>query len=353
MYSKINPDVHMIKSRKSLPLSKKKIKVAIVGVFNSIASSSIYFERGFRDNEIVEEVIKFDYRKEMAENYNTIVSKIIRLSNICDLLIIQKGNNIPLQTIQLASRNCRTLHWFPDWYPQLKRNRMFEFSKYFHYRTATGYGNALRWAKRIKLNVYHVIDGSDINTYKPVDMEKEYDVSFIGGRDNERDVIYKYLKDEGFKVKFFGPGYTQFIYPDKFREICSKSKAVLNLSRGCYEGYSSLRLWNILACGSMVFTKTIPNMTARLGIENEEQLIVFESLFDLKQKLIKYLNDDNYVERLAIGEKGREFVKNNRTWHHVANELLDIICNDNGECILYDNNSIGKHNYVFGEELKN
>jgi len=310
------------------------ITIGAVGVFSNNYSSSIFFSKGFKQLKSVKSVIEFDYRAKLKSRAS-IASEMLELSRHVDLMVIMKGSGIPLQAIKLCSKQCRTLFWMMDVYSHFTRStKLLENSLFCDYRTATGYGTCTLWDDRIKLPVYHIMDGSDTSIYYPTGANKLYDISFIGGTDGERSSVYNFLKNK-FKVKFFGPKFSsRFIRPTEFRDICCSSKIVLNISRGRLEGYSSLRLWNLLACGSMVLTKHIPNMTERMGLEAGKHITEFKNFMELQRNIEYYLSHDD--ERNEIGNNGLEFLKTNRTWKHSAGEIIDLVTTKSGEAIVPD-----------------
>ena len=306
------------------PMDQKSFKVCVVGVFDNNHSSSIFFADGFQQVESVLEVVRFDYRRILKRDRKNIVQKMVDISKKVDIMVICKGNGIPTQAIKLCSKNCRILFWMMDVYSHFNRGRqLLENSIYCDYRTATGHGTVDIWSKNIKLPVYHIMDGSDTSTYYPMGIAKQYDVTFIGANDKERETIYEFLKKQKINVEFFGPQFTNFVYPTEFRDICNRSKIVLNISRGKYEGYSSLRLWNLLACGTMVLTKTIPKMTEYMKLEEGIHIVSFKNLVDIASKVRYYINHED--ERLQIGDSGLKFLKNNRTWKHSAKNIIELI----------------------------
>lgn len=306
------------------PLDKKSFKVCVVGVFDNNFSSSIFFADGFKKLDNVNSVLRFDYRRVLRRDRRNIVQSMIEAAKQVDVMIICKGNGIPTQAIKLCATHCRVVFWMMDVYSHFNKGRqLLENSLFCDYRTATGHGTVDLWSKNIRLPVYHVLDGSDPSTYYPMNIPKQYDITFIGANDKERETIYEFLKKQKFNVKFFGPQFTNFVYPKDFREICNRSKLVLNISRGKYEGYSSLRLWNLLACGTMVMTKTIPKMTEYMGLENNVHLVEFKNLVDLSSKVKHYLEHED--ERIQIGNAGLNFLLSNRTWKHSASDIINLI----------------------------
>jgi len=122
----------------------------------------------------------------------------MNISRQVDLIIIAKGNGIPIHTFQMASMNCRLYFWMPDTFTHFKNNSLLESTKFCAYRSATGYGTSLLWSDKLKLPVYHVIDGTDPELYFPENREKIYDIIFIGAADPERTIIYDYLKKNNY-----------------------------------------------------------------------------------------------------------------------------------------------------------
>lgn len=316
------------------PAVRLPLTVGIVGVFSTNYSSSVFFADAFEKLSSVKSVIRFDYRRGLNERTN-FIQNMVDVAKKVDLMIIMKGSGIPLQAIKMCTTYCTTLFWMMDIYTHFSRSpMMLENSVFCDYRTATGYGTCRQWEDEIKLPVKHIIDGSDTKIYYPSKLKKQYDVSFIGGSDKERDSIYNFLKNK-YRTKFFGPKYSKnFVRPEEFRQICCRSHIVLNISRGTYEGYSSLRLWNLLACGSMVLTKKIPKMTEYMGLEADKDIVEFSNFVELSRKIDYYLKNSD--KRKEIETNGLEFLKNNRTWTHSASEIINLISEQRGMAVVPD-----------------
>jgi len=315
------------------PFLKPPLKIGVIGVFSAGYSSSIFFSKGFEESNKVSSVIRFDYRRALKERVN-FIQNMVDVARKVDLMVVMKGSGIPLQTFKLCSKYCTILFWMMDTYSHFNRNpMMLENSIFCDYRTATGYGTCKLWEEKINLPVHHILDGSDISKYYPCsNVGKQYDVSFIGGSDRERDSIYNFLKNK-YRVKFFGPKYSnRFVTPNEFREICCKSKIVLNISRGNYKGYSSLRLWNLLACGSIVLTKKIPEMIEHMGLEAGKHITEFSSFVDLVRKIDYYLKNDK--DRKTIENNGLKFVKSKRTWKNSANDIINLVLSKQGKTLV-------------------
>ena len=194
MIKKITPNI----MRRDIDITKpltEPLDIAFVGVFDNKDSSSIPFSRLMRRLKSVKELINFDYRTSIRKGpIGNTMNRIMNISRQVDLIIIAKGNGIPIHTFQMASMNCRLYFWMPDTFTHFKNNSLLESTKFCAYRSATGYGTSLLWSDKLKLPVYHVIDGTDPELYFPENREKIYDIIFIGAADPERTIIYDYLK---------------------------------------------------------------------------------------------------------------------------------------------------------------
>ena len=319
---------YKIKTSTTPPMNNK-ISVAILGVFNNPESSNILLSNAFQNNENIISVKNIDYRDYNRRNKDYFKNLIKDISKIYDLIFICKGNKISTDIIKNIHDSSRVFLWYMDWWPNLMNSpEVLEYSKMCHYRSSTGFETSGLWSCNIGLPVYNILDGSDINNYFPTNYNKEYDVIFIGGCDEERSVLYNFLLKQGFKVKFFGPGFTNYINRSEFVELCNKSKIVLNMSRSNYIGYTSLRLWNIMACQSFVLTKQIPNMEQLMGLTPGVHLDEFSNFLELRTKIYKYLKDDSLRE--SIAKSARNFIINNRTWDNSVKEILQVITSNDG-----------------------
>jgi len=335
----LNPEAFVPKVEIDEGRNNKKLDIVVVGVFDNQFSSSIYFSEALSSlTDRVKSVENFDYRayRRQTKSPSNMIDRLSSLSQVADLMVIFKGSMLPVTAIREAASNCTTFLWFMDWYKNLKpSSNIPEFSKHCHYRSATGWETSLLWGQDLGLPVYHILDGVDPNIFYPVEKAKEYDVIFIGGEDKERTRIYDSLKGvPNLNVRFFGPSYSGgFIYPEEFRSLCSKSKIVLNMSRGNYAGYSSLRLWSALACGSFVLTKKFPEMEKHLGLIAGYHIGEFDGIDDLQIKIQHYLLQEKERETIALN--GLSFAIDNRTWVHVAEEVLDVVDNEPKYNLLY------------------
>lgn len=327
---KIIPSKLATNIKKNNPINKTKdINICVVGAFGNKYSTNVSLADHLEQLDCISNVERFDYRAALKNHYNTIIGDMVDYAKKVDLMIICKGNGIPVHAAEMCSKYTKLFFWMMDIFTHFNSHkRMLDFTKFCDYRSATGYGTALIWSSKIRLPIYHIMDGADTRLYYPIDNKKEYDITFIGAHDAERNIIRDFLQKNDFTVKFFGPGYTGYAKPPEFREICSKSKIVLNISRGNYAGYSSLRLWSLLACGSMVLTKKIPKMGELMNLSEGLDIVSFNNLIGLKNIVNYYLSHEE--KRETIAKNGLAFVKRNRTWTNVATDILKVTTTETG-----------------------
>lgn len=329
-------DLIKIKSPKILkgvkikqPLDKYPITVCVVGAFSVPHSNNILLADAFEKLDGVKEVIRYDYRKRLRTEGTKILFSIREAAHKSNLVIICKGSYLHKEFFEKAVHKCTVIYWMMDVFTHFKSLKgLLSNTTICDYRSATGYDTAHRMMEKTDLPVYQILDGADTSVYYPTNDKKIYDVTFIGTADKERIKIRDFLKNKGIQVNFIGPDFTSYIPPDDFRKICNQSKIVLNISRGNYVGYSSIRIWNLLACGSFVLTKRITEINKYLGLTIGKELSEYTNLDDLLHKVEWYLNHED--KRKEIAKNGLEFVKKNRTWKEVAESFMVLAYSEEG-----------------------
>jgi len=311
------------------PLDKYPITVCIVGAFSVPYSNNILLADAFEKLDGVEKVIRYDYRKRLKTEGNKILLSIREIAHKTDLMIICKGSYLHKEFFEKSVHMCRVIYWMMDVFTHFKSLKgLLSNTTICDYRSATGYDTAYKMMEETNLPIYQVLDGADLSVYYPENEKKIYDVTFIGTADNERIKTRDFLKSKGIQTNFIGPGFTSYIPPNEFRKVCNQSKIVLNISRGNYVGYSSIRIWNLMACESFVLTKRIAEINKYLGLTIGKELSEYINIDDLEHKILWYLDHDD--KRKEIAKNGLEFVRNNRTWKETAESFMVLAYNEEG-----------------------
>ncbi|WP_419784095.1 glycosyltransferase family protein [Maridesulfovibrio sp.] len=154
---------------------------------------------------------------------------------------------------------------------------------------------------------------------QPADMEKEWDLLFVGTVDAELTPERKIFLD---KVAEKIPGL--HVTKGRFRELFPRAKVVLNIAE---RGDLNFRVFEALACGSCLLTPKIDNGLFDL-FEDEVHLVTYEpnNAADLIEKFNMLLDDDELRERIArqgneLIEREHRIINRAETLHNVINEM--------------------------------
>jgi len=126
--------------------------------------------------------------------------------------------------------NTKTIAWFADDYW-----RFWNYSKhwppYFNY-VITTYSKAADWYEQAGFeNVLLSQWACNTLLYKPVEIKKDVDVSFVGQHKSGRAKVIQELKRAGIKVQCFGYGWPGGkLSQDEMLAVFSRSKICLNLT---------------------------------------------------------------------------------------------------------------------------
>ena len=159
--------------------------------------------------------------------------------------------------------------------------------------------------------------GCDPQIHKKLDIERSYDIGFVG---NDGGIPRKfYLQEirERYPNSFIG----RADYRDMSR-IYSSSKIGFSFAvRGeCF----TMRNFEILACGAMLLMKRLRDDSAeRLGFVDRRHLVIFDGPKDLFALIEYYLK--NKQEREQIASCGHRFTLEKHTYALRTKEMVDIV----------------------------
>ena len=129
------------------------------------------------------------------------------------------------------------------------------------------------------------------------------------GKKDARELFINRLVKKNKKINFdiYGMNNVQPIWGHKFIEKISKSSMGINLSRGTpIKYYSSDRLAQLLGNGLLTF---VHSETGFNDFLTKDQIVFYNDIGDLSEKLNKYKKDDK--ERIRIAKNGNEiYLKN-------------------------------------------
>ena len=179
------------------------MKILYVGVFDRNKTSTntsqlISFKKlGYN-------VVGYNYRLKAAEigniaRDNHLIGEI--KNNNYDLVVFSKCNVVSNQVFIEATKNTKTCLWFMDPLPTYNQE-MRDKTKLVSYVCCDKI-NVLREAKKINKNSFHVCEGYDEDVDRPHDVNKEYDIAFIGNIYGDRlTLINQINKDRDWETIF-------------------------------------------------------------------------------------------------------------------------------------------------------
>lgn len=209
--------------------------------------------------------------------------------------------------------------------------------------------------KDIGINNFHYLpmaclpDFHNIITEKNEQDEKKYacDASFAGAGYFNRKNVFSQLLDFNFKIwgndweaemplkLFIQDGGRRFSEEEAVK-IYNYSRININLHSSMWHweinpngDFLNPRVYEILGCGGF---QLIDRRSYLEGVfEDGKDLVVFDSVSDLRKKIKYYLDHED--ERKAIAAHGRETVRKFHTYEQRVSEMMNIILLDSYETI--------------------
>ena len=306
-------------------MTNKRGLIMVIGVLDQKGSTNIpmalsMIKQGFH-------IIPINYRTIIQKyGYAFFAQLVITLVNDQkpDLVVVCKGNGIAPDLISEITAMTKT--WIYnmdpgptiDMCPEVRENaRISTFS------SCTALDMAEAW-QGLGANCFYMVQGLDAQVFKPVNPVKKFeaDISLIGSKTPMRDEAKEYLENAGYKVKFYGNGYTKKEVLDKeFAQVCSSSKFMLSMDSiaGQHQHYFSNRLLRYLGCGACTFHFE-PTGTLQNYFRHEEDISYFTTLPDLVGQMRVLLNNPKRIYEIAMN--GLAKVQSEFTWDQMIGNLL-------------------------------
>ena len=167
------------------------MKILFVGVFDREGKSTNTSQiLSFKN--LGHHVIGYNYRQKAAavgnESRDKDLISTVKSLNF-DLVVYSKCNVVTIQTFEEINKLAKTCLWFMDPLSSYD-NEMRTKTALVDYFCCDK-ENVLKEAKLINYNSFHVCEGFDENVDKPLNVEKEYDISFIGNIYGSRESLSK------------------------------------------------------------------------------------------------------------------------------------------------------------------
>ena len=314
---------------------KEKLKILHVTNFNERHDGRLFFNTGRRINNgfirlnhsVLEfsdrDIVSYYRRINDPSGSNKLNEKLFNTvyNYVPDIIVLGHADLIKKETlhkIKLNFPDIKICQWFLDrmdgpW--QINKERFLDKIDYTDSNFCTTSPEVLNLPKDKKIKyIPNPVDESfeRLNVYSNNNLIN--DVFFALSHGVHRGVLKKGKFDgrESFinklinitpNVKFdlYGINNIQPIWADSFYKIIEKSKMGLNLSQGKpIKYYSSDRITQLVGNGLLTF---IDEKTQLGDFFKKDELIFYNSISELSEKIIKYSLDDK--ERIKVAKKGK------------------------------------------------
>ena len=333
LYRNIAIDSHVLKI--NYYKKKEKLKILHVTNFNERHDGRLFFNTGRRINNgfirLNHSVLEFSDRDIVSyyrsindpSGSNKLNEKLFNTvyNYVPDIIVLGHADLIKKETlhkIKLNFPDIKICQWFLDrmdgpW--QINKERFLDKIDYTDSNFCTTSPEVLNLPKDKKIK--YIPNPADesferLNVYS--NNNSINDVFFALSHGVHRGVLKKGKFDgrESFinklinitpNVKFdlYGINKIQPIWADSFYKVIEKSKMGLNLSQGKpIKYYSSDRITQLVGNGLLTF---IDEKTEFSDFFNKDELIFYNSISDLSEKIIKYSLDDK--KRIKVAKKGK------------------------------------------------
>lgn len=284
-----------------------------------------HFIYDFSYREIAKSLTFFKRKKLGAKKMNTKLLEV--LENLQpDLLLLGHTELVFTDTLKIIKQkypNMKIVMWWVDPFDNINHidNRLPYLDAFF----ATTSPEYYKTKFTNKTNFYFIpnICDNSIETLKSFENNIfDNDLIFIGRKDDKRkDFVEKLSNIKNLKFKIWGDTKETLVFGQKFLDVISKSKMTINYSR--YNNiplYSSDRIIQLLAQGTLVFCPKIPNFEE---LFSENELVYFDTFEDLRNKIEFYKNNDK--KRIEISRNGWIKVHSEFNSTIITNKMLDQI----------------------------
>ncbi len=190
-------------------------------------------------------------------------------------------------------------------------------AKHYDFLFATQKDGAESLSRVLKRPVYWIPLACDPEIHKKQDIEKVYDVGFVGsygGEGSVREETLRYIKSK-FNDCFIGN--TPY---NEMSRIYSASKIGINFS---LNNDINMRIFEILSCGAMLITSRVENNGFNELFEDGKHLVTYKNKEELAERIEYFLSHGDERERIA--QKGYKLVINEHTYKNRLEKMFSII----------------------------
>ena len=330
----------------------EKYKILHVTNFNERHNGRLFYNTGRRlnngfirlkhsvltlsDRDIVSyyrSIKDFDGSKTLNNKLTEVISNYLP-----DIIILGHADLIKKETLHFIKKNypnIKIVQWFLDrmdskW--RSNKSRFLDKMNMMDCNFCTTSPDVLKFAKKYK--VFFIPNPADESLENlKIYNNKHYnnDIFFAmshgvhrgilkkGKFDRRENFINKLIKKiPNIKFDLYGMNNIQPIWADDFKKIISNSKMALNLSQGIStKYYSSDRIAQLVGNGILTF---VDKRTKLNKFFSNDEIIFYNSINDLANKIIKYSENDKLRKKIA--KRGRDKYLKNFNSTMVADYIL-------------------------------
>ena len=262
------------------------MKIFFVAVFDSEGKSTNNSQaQGFE--KAGHEVYRYSFRERAAsigdENRDLEIRDVVVEQNP-DLVVFSKCAEISEDTIKFICERYKTCYWYMDPLTSLREDYLVKAS-YCSF-AVTAVENTVPVFSEINRNTFLVYEGFDGSIDKPMETEKQFDVSFIGSLHSSRKEMLMNLNPNVTNISG--------AYGSDHALAVGASRININVSTS---GGASDRVFKVLAAGGFLLTS---DWIGREKLfEDGKHLVVFKDKSDLQEKINYYLSNKDEREKIA------------------------------------------------------
>ncbi len=175
--------------------------------------------------------------------------------------------------------------------------------------------SVIPWARRFNLNTFLLMNACDPETHREHNLNKEYDVVFVGKLLRKRRQFFDYLRDKCSDLRI---GLFEGIYLDEMARKYSLGRIGFNLP---IRKDINMRTFEIPACGLLLFT---PELEGMREIFPPDACVYYKNYTHIPALLRRFLTEhpEELEERM---KKGKEIVLKEHTYEKRLEHMLKII----------------------------
>ena len=168
-------------------------------------------------------------------------------------------------------------------------------------------------------------EGANPEVHRPYEVEKTFDVSFVGQRYGNRPAVIDALRKAGIRVEAFGPGWPDGPLPTE-EMVRTYSRSRVNLGFGGVAGHKGTcclkgRDFEVPMSGGLYLTEAYEELERFYEVGKE--IVTYSDAEDLVEKVRWLLSNPGEAE--AIRQAGRRRALSGHTWGMRFDRVFGVI----------------------------